>query len=594
VQKSRSQFTLIEILVVVAIIGVLSMVVGTALLSRLQVAEEDLAAMEAGLPLTQRAPVAVAGEGYARPTLLSSDVRVDLSGEPVLDGYQMRTRYLARFSGTFRVLSEGPTLTLSFPFPPDTREIRDVSLSLVGEGGELYEPDGVRYSLDGVSLSRVVVPGEPITVVIDYTAAGRDAFVYDISGGDRTGDVSVTLTADGASQVVVPRDGLQPTERDGDTLSWRFGSLITTAPITVELPAGASPLGRSLALVRLSGVGVMLFGAGFWYMGQRRRYATMADFHLGHFLLLALNYSLFFAVLAALSYQLPLGVSLVAAALVSLPLLLLHIIRITDARFALRAAPLALITLSAPVAAAVAPQQRLLVVLGVAVLALGWLTVSWRSWWAAWSDREAAERTARETQQALYSDEARHREATEQAEAALSALRQTAEVAEGALVAAHLALEECQRAGALQEPVSRAIERLERVLRESERARAGLAEPEGALSERADFQDSLRVERERARPLIERRLARLVATTAALEAAEAAAPRAGPVEERHCPACGHGLSADAGFCGGCGEPRPASVGCDSCGDATVLPAHLLRGKWRDAALHCGGCGAGLR
>jgi len=602
-------FTLIELLVVVAIIGGIFTVAGTVLLSRLQSANSDgdvVAAMEAARPLSQSAPVASAGEGYAPPTLLASDVRVDLTGEPVLDGYQLRTHYLARFSGTFRVRSEGPTLTLRFPFPPDTREIRDVSLSLLGEDGELYEPEGIRYDLSGVTWTGATesAGGAPtaLTVVVNYTTAGRDAFVYDISGGDRTGDVSVTLTVDGVEQVVVPGDALQPTEREDDLLRWRYGSLITTSPIAVELPAGASPLGRSLTLLRVAGVGVMLFGAGFWYMGQRRRHEAMATFRLGHFLLLALNYSLFYAALAVLSYWLPLALSIAAAALLSLPLLLLHVSRITDRRFALRVTPLAMVTLAAPVAAAVLPDQRVLAVLALVVVSLGWLTLTWRSWWDAWVEREAETIRAIRQRADVARQEERRRETAAKAEAALAVLRQSTEASGVALGAARLALEECHRAEALRGPVARAVARLERVLQDNREA----AKSDAASEVEEPALNNLRLARERAAPLVDHRRGVLTSATAALEKMEAtleSAEAAAAMEtaehnehnqhNQHCPACGHGLAEDARFCGGCGAAHPAALGCGGCGDVTVLPAHLLRSKWRSAELHCGGCGAGL-
>ena len=79
--------------------------------------------------------------------------------------------------------------------------------------------------------------------------------------------------------------------------------LITDRSIVVQLPAGTSPLGRLVLLCQLAGLAVLLFGAGFWYLCEARDPATLDAFRLPHFLLLALNYWLFFGLFALLGFE---------------------------------------------------------------------------------------------------------------------------------------------------------------------------------------------------------------------------------------------------------------------------------------------------
>ena len=64
-------------------------------------------------------------------------------------------------------------------------------------------------------------------------------------------------------------------------------------------------------------------GRGFWDLSEGQPPGRLDDFRWGHFLLLALNYLMFFGIFAVLAYQGSPRVALTTAALVSLPLLTL-------------------------------------------------------------------------------------------------------------------------------------------------------------------------------------------------------------------------------------------------------------------------------
>ena len=381
-------FTLVELLIVVVIISIIAAVVVPSMLSRL-VGTQDGMADVPDEPIRQAPPSAVAAErpggGRGLPPLIeSSTTELDLRTSHVLDGFRVFTRYDTDYSATFVVRNVDPvvdTITLSFPFPPDISEARGVSLQFLDSQGNLSDPAQVSYALEGIEWTGSVEPGTTVTAVVTYTVQGRDAFVYDVVGRGRSGTVQVDLRLRDASRVVVPPRALQPAERDGSLLSWRFDALITNKTIVVELPAGTSPLGRVILVLQLAGLAVLVFGGGFWYLSEGQAPGRLDDFRWGHFLLLALNYSMFFGIFAVLGYQGSPRVALTTAAVVSLPLLTLHVVRIADARFAsTRVLPLAVLTLATVFSGVFLDQQRPIVFLTAAVVTIAFVTVTYEPW----------------------------------------------------------------------------------------------------------------------------------------------------------------------------------------------------------------------
>ena len=402
IRKIVRGFTLIELLIVVVIISVLAAVAAPMFLTRIQRSDQEDEADRASEPIRQAPPSAEAavrsdGDRGRPPVIESSTVRIDLTASHVLDGFGVLTQYDADFSGTFVVRNVDPvvdTITLRFPFPPGINEARGVSLRFQEAGGSLDEPAAVTYGLEGIGWTGAVAPGDAVTAVVAYTAQGRDSFVYDVAGSGRSGTVQVDLQLHNAPRAVVPASALQPAYRQDAMLQWRLDALITNKSIVVELPAGTSPLGRVILLLQLAGVAVLVFGGGFWYLSEAQHPGRLDDFRWGHFLLLALNYSLFFGIFAVLGYGGSAAAALVIAAAVTIPLLTLHTIHVTDLRFALRRVlPLAVFTVGTVVAGVFLDQHRPLLFLAVFVVTIAFLTLTYRPWAAArrshWTTKEA-------------------------------------------------------------------------------------------------------------------------------------------------------------------------------------------------------------
>jgi prepilin-type N-terminal cleavage/methylation domain-containing protein len=570
-------FTLIELMVVVVIIALIAAFVIPMALSR----TEELTAQAPKQPvqrLSQAAPsarVEGAPEGTATqpPVIESSEIQVRLVPAPVLEGARVYNRFEAAFSGTFTVRNadaSATTLSVTFPFPAGITEARDVSLQLVDAQGHRTEAEA-ESSLEGLRWMGPVPPGGRVTMAISYTLRGRDAFVYDVRGLGRSGAVRFEVLQEDADKLAVPPDSLPPTQRSPDRLVWSFRRLVTSQPITVELPADTSPLGRLILLCQLAALGVLLFGAGFWYLSDLRRPGSLDDFRWGHFLLVALNYTLFFAAFAVVGYRGAWGTALLIASAVSLPLLMLHVARLSDVRFALtRCLPLAVLTLGAVLAAAYAEAWRPHVLLGVAIATMAFVTPTWRKWDSGRRAHLDAKRLAREKQQREKEFRLQLAEPNEKVEEREELVREAQRRLESAGSEAGV---DGQEVGDALRQLGSTEARL-RKLQELPEAPPALEAHVAWLRERTDdarrARKQLEAETVALRVALRRLQQRVTQERLRTPEAEAAS---------RCMACGAKSSPSARFCAECGTTGMRVLSCERCGDSLVLPGNLLRHRW---------------
>ena len=329
---------------------------------------------------------------------------------------------------------------------------------------------------------------------------------------------------------------------------------------------------------------MLLFGAGFWYLSEQVRPGQLDRFRWGHFLLLALTYSLFFVIFAVLELDGKVGTaaSLGVSAVFSMPLLAFHVSRVLDLRFAItRVIPLALFTLGLVLNGVYGGIYRDYVWVGATILLIAYLTFAYQSW----STRRAA---YFEERQVAYS-------------ARRSALIEEVTRGLGGLVA-DLAAADARAAAILHGPALAGSEESRARLKRAREPVAGLTKeyeelpkrltylPTEAGWEAAESCKSLEQSTEAFRSRVEPRLAQL---REALETSPTGEPgEPSDSESVYCVACGHAVP-DAPFCQVCGAPRPAAYTCSGCGERLVIPMHTRKKGEAAQRVFCPRCGTGV-
>jgi prepilin-type N-terminal cleavage/methylation domain-containing protein len=552
-------FTLIELMVVVCIIALVTGVVLPFAIGRVAGPPRS----RAGTPIEQAPPSLEAVGAVRQPTTESSEFHVELRARQEIEGWKVRTRYHARIEASYVVRNQdGRELRLAFPFPSGMTEARSVSLALLQDGAWV-EPAGVSYDLGAIRWSGAVEPNQVVTLRIAYESEGRDAFVYDVAGSGRTGSVRAEIALVGVERPVIPASSLSPTAVAPGKLSWGFDRLLTNQRIRVELPPGPSPLGRLVLLCQLAALAVLLFGAGFWYLSELDRPGRLDTFRWGHFLLLAGNYSLFFAVFAFAGDP-RLGLALGGG--VSLPLLYVHVSRFVDARFArTRVMPLCVITLGMVVSAVYLPWLRPALALATGALGAGFLTLTYRDFSARRiahrDDQKHKRERARWIAEIAVALDATDAPLEQLADAlAQSPPEPSAERARAEAVRTELSLVRNEAAQLKVDPNTRAVERIKIRLAEAAQAAQAVVTPLKRIAVEVRERSFLPEVGERA---------------------------------LHCMACGAPTTPGGRHCPACGAARPEERACRRCGGVARLPLHLLREHALATPVHCEGCGAWL-
>ncbi|MBF0501579.1 MAG: hypothetical protein HQM09_15680 [Candidatus Riflebacteria bacterium] len=458
------------------------------------------------------------------------------------------------------------------PIPMGRADLRDVRVRLTTPGAANSQ-DMTAYKI-GASIDLALPPVSSV-VEFSFTALGRDRFAIWLPRAEQLGSLSVSVTAQGEGEIIIPDTALQPTSRSGSELHWVMSRVGHTSPILIEIPSAESPLGRVVSLFQLMGLAVMLFGLGVWYLAELEKPGLLCRFHVSHFLLLAFNYSLYFVIFSVISFRedMSAGSGMAVSAVLALPFLALHVARFTNWRFAVtRMLPLAMFTLGLVVSGVYLGTFRDVIFLASAVFVTGFVTVTFEKWAAARAEFEA-ERVARMKTRIsamvhrIVEEGDRLMDRGNAADCMSQMLQDSA-------------------GGAAGTPEIQALARLRKPIKE-------LGKQHDQMVDMVRRAASAEVVNEDLLPYWESSLAKFIESATSLviplEEAVTAARRVGCEESgsTRCAACGKpGLTAT--FCSSCGARSALRINCP-CGEKFVVPLHFT--QQQKLVLHCVRCGA---
>ncbi len=607
-RSSSRGFTLIELMIVVGIIGILFAVALPAFLGYKDKAKAKLKPnehKEATVP-TKPEPSSVV------PVTDSADVHVKLGARNLIFGLKVYTLFDADFSGQFVFQNhneEESRVKLNFPFPAGTTQAKDVSLQFLDVSGKFVEPPRVLYTLKGIQWIGPLPKGESLTAKVTYGAQGYDRFVYRGPGAGRAGLFKITMELDAATTMSIPEAALQPTEAKPGRLLWNFPNLVTNRKVIVELPGAMSPLGRIILFCKLAGFAVLLFGAGFMYLSELRKAGCLDNFRWGHFLLLALTYSLFFVVFMVFSLGSGMDKwpAMALSGVLSLPLLTLHVSRVMDGAFAItRILPLAAFTLLIVVAGVYGGEQRNNIYIACVVITIGFLTYTYKPWLEGKKAYRELKEKEREEERERQKEEEKNKQKEKERKKWRSTLKGNAWKAFNdacelwnkseklsARINMMLEYQDREEELPLRQFLENGIKKLTELRTRSNNISQKLEsislilddkEYEGECAMVTDNAHSLKLHLEEATEQLRKSIHEL---GQARERAKAKVEES--KDKLYCISCGT-ASAPSHYCPHCGILRPMELTCRRCGEVYRLPVNLMDDLKMSEPVHCLVCG----
>lgn len=584
-------FTLIELMVVVVFIAIVSGILVPILLRVYDKARKPDIEQVPETPGEQipekRAEEELLLPQGAPPVIESVGMNISLRSTYHRIGMNVYTRYEVHCKGSllFRrsAQDENPVL-LTIPLPEGRTEARDVHLTLTRmSDSATWEPDNLVYHGQRLYWSGMIPEDERFIAEVNFVALGREQFEYRLPPARQLHSIDIELELAGVNSPKIPDHALQPTEMSDQRLLWVFNNLVTDRTIIIEIPGALSPLGRVLLLVRLVAVAVLLFGIGLWYLGEQWQPGHLRNFRWGHFLLLALTYSLYFVIFAVISFHELVNswLAMVIAAVFSLPLLLLHVIRVINFTFAYRRAlPLAIFTLVLVINGVYGGGARDYVFIIAVIFVIAYLTITYKKWEEGRAEYRKQQRAKREKRietirTKLVNDVKQIVDDIQVADMEAERLVEVSEQSE--LDTERYTLTQ------KREPVAELLKTYKELSKRL--SEMGIPSDEFAHEWYDSFEQEVEQFEKDARQILE--VLRNAIDSLKSKKSDLRSQR--EEEKVYCIACGN-AAPPSPYCRECGTPRYRDLPCRECEEHVLLPLHLIAEEMESLKLYCPHCG----
>jgi hypothetical protein len=268
--------------------------------------------------------------------LESSDIQVGLKLEHRQKGLLWYSTYDVTFDGRYTVQNPSDMaeeVKVRFVFPSTSAIYDDFIFTVNGVSVTSKEKSG-----QGIVSTVELALAEQADIHIAYRSRGLDRWLYSFGMGIVNVKNFVLTVDTDFKDINFPARTISASTKtpmpQGWNLEWRFASLLSDFNVGVEMPRKLNPGALASRMSFFAPVSLLFFFTVLVMLGAMNR----VNLHPMHYLFLAAGFFAFHLLFAYLADHLPLQLTFVISAAVSLGLVVSYLWRVVNRRFALREA----------------------------------------------------------------------------------------------------------------------------------------------------------------------------------------------------------------------------------------------------------------